>query len=46
MLARIREVYEIYGFAPLETPAIEYTEALGSSCATRTGRMKAVSRYR
>jgi histidyl-tRNA synthetase len=29
MLARIREVYEIYGFEPLETPAIEYTEALG-----------------
>lgn len=29
MLARIREVYELYGFDPLETPAIEYTEALG-----------------
>jgi histidyl-tRNA synthetase len=29
MLARIREVYERYGFEPLETPAIEYTEALG-----------------
>jgi len=29
MLARIREVYEIYGFEPLETPAIEYTDALG-----------------
>ena len=29
MLARIREIYEIYGFEPLETPAIEYTEALG-----------------
>ncbi len=29
MLARIREVYEIYGFEPLETPSIEYTEALG-----------------
>jgi len=29
MLARIRGVYEIYGFEPLETPAIEYTDALG-----------------
>ncbi|RTL62359.1 MAG: histidine--tRNA ligase [Hyphomicrobiales bacterium] len=29
MLATIRQVYESYGFEPLETPAIEYTEALG-----------------
>ena len=29
MLAAIREVYENYGFEPLETPAIEYTDALG-----------------
>src|SRR6476659_5205445 len=29
MLATSREVYERYGFEPLETPAIEYTEALG-----------------
>jgi histidyl-tRNA synthetase len=29
MLGRIRTVYETYGFEPLETPAIEYTEALG-----------------
>ena len=29
MLAKIRAVYERYGFEPLETPAIEYTEALG-----------------
>ena len=29
MLATIREIYESYGFEPLETPAIEYTEALG-----------------
>ncbi len=29
MLGRIREVYETYGFEPLETPAIEYTDALG-----------------
>jgi histidyl-tRNA synthetase len=29
MLAKIREVYESYGFEPLETSAIEYTDALG-----------------
>ena len=29
MLDRIRAVYERYGFDPLETPAIEYTDALG-----------------
>ena len=29
MLSIIRDVYESYGFEPLETPAIEYTDALG-----------------
>jgi histidyl-tRNA synthetase len=29
MLATIRDVYESYGFEPLETSAIEYTDALG-----------------
>ncbi len=29
MLARIREVYELYGFEPLETSAFEYADALG-----------------
>src|SRR4030088_3605149 len=29
MLDPIREVYERYGFEPVETPAIEYTDALG-----------------
>ncbi|MGH1418766.1 MAG: histidine--tRNA ligase [Hyphomicrobiaceae bacterium] len=29
MLTKIRAVYERYGFEPLETPAFEYTEALG-----------------
>jgi histidyl-tRNA synthetase len=29
MLAKIRAVYELYGFEPVETPAIEYTDALG-----------------
>lgn len=29
MLARIGAVYESYGFEPIETPAFEYTDALG-----------------
>ncbi|NWG72046.1 MAG: histidine--tRNA ligase [Parvularculaceae bacterium] len=29
MLARISEVYESWGFDPLDTPALEYTDALG-----------------
>jgi histidyl-tRNA synthetase len=29
MLETIRKVYELYGFEPVETPAIEYTDALG-----------------
>lgn len=29
MLAAIREIYRLYGFEAVETPAIEYTEALG-----------------
>ncbi|MEP6911168.1 MAG: histidine--tRNA ligase [bacterium] len=29
MIDVIREVYERYGFAPLETPAVEYVDALG-----------------
>jgi len=29
MLGVIRSVYERYGFEPLETPALEYTDALG-----------------
>jgi histidyl-tRNA synthetase len=29
MIETIRRVYELYGFEPVETPAIEYTEALG-----------------
>jgi histidyl-tRNA synthetase len=29
MLAKIRDVFEVYGFEPLDTPAIEYTDALG-----------------
>ncbi len=29
MLENIRAVYELYGFEPLETPAFEYSDALG-----------------
>ena len=29
MMAAIREIYELYGFEAVETPFIEYTEALG-----------------
>src|SRR5215210_8106686 len=29
MLAAIRETYELYGFEAVETPFIEYTDALG-----------------
>jgi histidyl-tRNA synthetase len=29
MIEKIREVYERYGFEPVETPSIEYTDALG-----------------
>jgi len=29
MMAKIRAVYELYGFEPVETPIIEYTDALG-----------------
>jgi histidyl-tRNA synthetase len=29
MLDKIRTVFELYGFEPVETPAIEYTDALG-----------------
>src|SRR5215203_379511 len=29
MLEKIQKVYELYGFEPVETPAIEFTDALG-----------------
>jgi histidyl-tRNA synthetase len=29
MIEQIRQVYELYGFDPVETPAIEFTDALG-----------------
>src|SRR5882757_7251628 len=29
MVEKIREVFELYGFEPVETPAMEFTDALG-----------------
>jgi len=29
MIAKLAEVFERYGYEPLETPAFEYTDALG-----------------
>ena len=29
MIATVRKVYERYGFVPLETPVLEYVDALG-----------------
>ncbi|WP_454623320.1 histidine--tRNA ligase [Brucella anthropi] len=29
MMATIREVYDLYGFEPVETPLVEYTDVLG-----------------
>src|SRR5271170_1235706 len=29
MIEKIRAVFELYGFEPVETPAVEYTDALG-----------------
>lgn len=29
MIAKVRQVYEAYGFVPLETPALEYVDVLG-----------------
>ncbi len=31
IIGRIREVYELYGFVPLATPAVEYLDILGGS---------------
>src|SRR5262245_39592904 len=36
MIATIREVYERYGFVPLETPAIEYLDVLSGSAGQET----------
>lgn len=36
MIGRIREVYELYGFVPLATPAIEYLDVLQGSAGAET----------
>ena len=36
MVEVIRLVFERYGFEPVETPAIEYTDALGKFCLLYT----------
>lgn len=36
MIGRIREVYELYGFVPLSTPAIEYLDVLQGSAGAET----------
>jgi len=36
MIQTIREVYELYGFAPLETPAVEYLDVLSGSAGQET----------
>ncbi len=33
---KIRDVFELYGFEAVETPFVEYTETLASSCRIRT----------
>ena len=46
MMAQIREVYERYGFDPVETPMFEYTDTLGKFLPDTTARTRACSRCR
>ena len=46
MLDVIREVYELYGFEALETPAIEYTDALGKFLPDQDGPNEGVFPFR
>ena len=46
MLDVIRSVYELYGFEALETPAIEYTDALGKFLPIRIVPTKACFPFR
>ena len=46
MLAEIKAVYTLYGFEGVETPFIEYTDALGKFCPIRTARTKVCFRSR
>jgi histidyl-tRNA synthetase len=46
MTAKIREVYELYGFDPVETPAFRISPTRSaSSCPIRTARTRASSRF-
>jgi histidyl-tRNA synthetase len=38
MIDTIRGVYELYGFAPLETPAVEYLDVLSGSAGEEAQR--------
>lgn len=46
MTATIREVYDLYGFEPVETPLISIQTRLESFSRIRTARMRAYSRFR
>jgi histidyl-tRNA synthetase len=46
MCAKIRQVYELYGFDPVETPMFEYTDTLGKFLPDTTGPTRACSRCR
>ena len=46
MIEKIREVYERYGFEPVETPASEYTDALGKFLPDQDRPNEACSRSR
>ena len=43
MLAKIRESYELYGFEAVETPFIEYTEALGKFLRAEYDRLRGIA---
>jgi len=46
MVDRIRAVYELYGFEPVETPTLSTLTHLASFCLTRIVQMRASSRSR
>ena len=46
MVAKIREVYELYGFDPVETPMLNIPMHWGNFCRTPTVPMKGCSRFK
>ena len=46
MLGVIKEIYELYGFEAVETPLIEFTEALGKFLPDQDARMRGSFRSR